>query len=121
MKRVERLEQIVAQQGVRIEAQERRIADAIMNEREARNALDRLMESKFEYARASVDKAELSVRAALDKSETRTEERFVAHNQFREQIKDERGEYVTRVEMRWLITTVLALAVAVAGLYFKVN
>ncbi len=120
MKRIGSLEQKVAQLVERTESQERRLEDAVRSEREARNALDRLMESKFAHAHAAVEKAELGARAALEKAETRTEERFTAHNQFREQIKDERGQYVTRIEMRWLITTVLGLAMAVLGLFFKI-
>jgi NAD(P)-dependent dehydrogenase (short-subunit alcohol dehydrogenase family) len=41
--------------------------------------------------------------------------KFIDHNQFREQINKERNDYVTRMEMRWLIGIVMMLAAAVIG------
>jgi hypothetical protein len=42
--------------------------------------------------------------------------RFVHHNEFREQINKERGDYVTRLEVRWIIGTIAGLLAAVLSL-----
>jgi|SoimicMinimDraft_6_1059734.scaffolds.fasta_scaffold08890_2 predicted nucleotide-binding protein (sugar kinase/HSP70/actin superfamily) len=71
-------------------------------------ALDRLMQSQHERALL-----------AVEKSEAKTTEKFESHNEFREQIREERTSYVTRIEMGWLIGIVLMLVFAVVNLFLK--
>ncbi len=82
-------------------------------------ALDRLVEAKMEAGRLAVEKAELKI-----------DERFRSHNEFREQIREERLTFITRTEvessrrehgitMRWVIGLIVTIAVAVIGLYVK--
>ena len=82
-------------------------------------ALDRLMQAELKALSASIEKAEVKI-----------DERFRSHNEFREQIREERSTVVTRTEIqaahaaaaitvRWVIGLTIAVALAVAGLYMK--
>ena len=73
------------------------------------SALDRLMNARLELAQLAVEKSEVKI-----------DERFASHNQFREQLREERGHYVTRQELQWLIGVVIVLVFAVVGLFLKV-
>jgi transcriptional accessory protein Tex/SPT6 len=72
------------------------------------NALDRLTEAQSKLAMQAVATADVKIN-----------ERFASHNEFREQIREERSNYVTRDEVRWLVGIVIALVFSVLGLFMR--
>ncbi len=88
---------------------------------ELRAADELRTEQRFAAQEKALILALASLKEAFDKFERAQEKRFESVNEFRGQLKDQAGTFVTRAELWAAVTSALFLGMAAAGLLIRLR
>ena len=86
---------------------------SLMDERHATQS--KALDAAFVAAEKAVQVALESAEKAVSKAELAADKRFESVNEFRATLQDQQGTFVTRVELRATVTSVIAVAAIVVA------
>ena len=99
---------------------EQRLSDKDLRDEQRFEAQSKAVEAALEAQKTAVAIALTGAEKAVTKAETAAEKRFDSVNEFRSQLKDQAGTFVTRSEIQIMTRFIITSLIAISGIIIAI-